>query len=174
MEEAPSPGPRPSPTEEARAPGLRPLPPSRGQSEARRRSCFPKWPLIAPSVPSFANERTGLRTPGGPFPPPPSLRAPVGLRGRRAALESECGPALGTGPRSSSCRRGGGGLSRAGKFSWAADQNSQQTNIPLKWGEFSRDATIALTQSLCLQSPSDPPLPRGPKTGCGQALVVFS
>lgn len=61
-------------------------------------------------------------------------------------------------------------MSRAGKFLWAADQNSQQTNVPFKWGRFSRDAATARTQPLCLERPSHPPLPLGPETGvdeCG-------
>lgn len=112
-----------------------------------------------------------LRTPGGPFPPPLCLGAPVGLHGRLLLRSARVDPPWGQG-RAAAPAGGGGGLSRAGKFLWAADQNLQQTNIPFKWGKFSVMPPLpSLSRSAC--EARHPPLPPGPDGVLTSAAGVF-
>lgn len=123
--ERPRPGPRPSPTEEAPSHGLRPLPLPRG---GRGRPTGPAVSLSGHlSQPQFLPLQTRgreLRTAGGPshprcLPGLPSVSTARGLPWRAGVDAPWDGAARSSG------RRGGGGLSRAGKFLWAAAQNVQ-------------------------------------------------
>lgn len=98
------------------SPGLRPLPLRLGQREARRPGGFPERPLIAASVPSFANERPGAENPGRALPAPAasqgSCRAPRPPRCSGERVRA----ALGTGRAAAPADGVGAGCHEPGSF----------------------------------------------------------